>query len=80
MLKVWILFPRQWEFIEVFNRSEPQSDFYFRSVCWQNGESILEIEQVGAGAVIQVRNDNGVSLGGDSEDREKRMQLKMFRT
>lgn len=35
---------------------------------------------MGVGAVIQVRNCNGVNLGDDTEDKEKGMQLKIFKT
>lgn len=40
---------------------------------WKQGE------QSGAGAVIQVRDDNGANLGSNSEDREKKMQLSIFK-
>lgn len=40
---------------------------------WKQGE------QSGAGVVIQVRYDNGANLGSNSEDREKKTQLSIFK-
>lgn len=78
MLKVRVIFSRQWEFIKGFLTEEGHDQ-----ICISEGQCVgrtenqyrKQGEQLGAGAVIQVRNYNGVSPGSDSEERGMRTQL-----
>lgn len=73
MLKVWILFSRQWECIEAFLTEKGHDQICVlvgQIVGRMEDQYLKEGEPLGAGAVTHVRNENSVSLASDCEDKE----------